>query len=304
MAGAARTRTSSFGVNGRNAHDSTAYYDRAIYAGANGDNGNGRHSAAVSGLPAVIPAHLLNRVTVADAAAPGEHRLPDNSVHLMVTSPPYCVGKDYDEDLTLEQYLDLLNAVWTETERVLVPGGRVCINIANVGRKPYIPLHSYIIQQMLALGFNMRGEIIWDKGASSGSSSAWGSWQSASNPCLRDQHEYILVFNKGDYRRRKPAGVDPSIGRDDFLEFTRSVWRFNAESAKRVGHPAPYPVELPRRCIELYTFPGDVIFDPFMGSGTTGVAAAQAGRDFAGYELNPDYAASANWRIRHCKGFW
>ncbi len=150
MAGAARTRTSSFGVNGRTAHDATAYYDRAIYSGGNGDNGNGRDPAAVSGLPAVIPAHLLNRVTVADAADPGENRLPDNSVHLMVTSPPYCVGKDYDEDLTLEQYLDLLNCVWTETERVLVPGGRVCINIANVGRKPYIPLHSYIIQQMLA----------------------------------------------------------------------------------------------------------------------------------------------------------
>lgn len=304
MPTANRTKTSSFGVKGRSAHDSTDYYDRAIYSGVNGHNGNGRHSDAVSGSPAVIPPHLLNRVTVADAADPGENRLPDNSVHLMVTSPPYCVGKDYDEDLTLEQYLDLLNAVWTETERVLVPGGRVCINIANVGRKPYIPLHSYIIQQMLGLKFNMRGEIIWDKGASAGSSSAWGSWQSASNPCLRDQHEYILVFSKGDYRRKKPAGVDSSIGRDDFLEFTRSVWRFNAESAKRVGHPAPYPVELPRRCIELYTFPGDVIFDPFTGSGTTGVAAVQAGRAFAGYELNPDYAVSANLRIHHSRRLW
>ena len=120
--------------------------------------------------------------------------LPDYSVHLMVTSPPYNVRKEYDEDLTLEEYLNLLHVVFKETYRVLVTGGRACINIANLGRKPYLPLHALIIQTMLEIGFLMRGEIIWDKAASASPSTAWGSWQSASNPVLRDVHEYILVF--------------------------------------------------------------------------------------------------------------
>lgn len=89
--------------------------------------------------------------------------LPNNSVHLMITSPPYNVTKEYDDNLSLEEYVLLLRNVWKETYRVLVPGGRACINIANLGRKPYIPLHSYIIKDMLELGFLMRGEIIWNK---------------------------------------------------------------------------------------------------------------------------------------------
>ena len=164
----------------------------------------------------------------------------------MVTSPPYAVGKDYDEDLTLPEYRKLLRGAWKETRRLLVPGGRVCINVANIGRKPYIPLHAYIIQDMERLGFLMRGEIIWDKGSSAGSSTAWGSWLSASNPTIRDQHEYILLFSKEGYRRPKVDGRGDTIGRDQFLDNTRSVWRMTAESAKRVGHPAPFPVELPR----------------------------------------------------------
>lgn len=300
-----RTETSPFGVNGRNGHDSSGFYGRRIYGDAESDP-----AAAVESLnvftpdaPCVptgenpIPEHLLNRVVVADSANPApEVRLPDNSVHLAVTSPPYCVGKDYDSDLTLAEYLAFLKSVWTETCRILVPGGRLCVNIANIGRKPYIPLHAYIIGQMAELGFNMRGEIIWDKAASAGSSSAWGSWLSASNPCLRDQHEYILIFSKGDYKRVK-GGKQDTITRDDFMDFTRSVWRFSAESAKRIGHPAPFPVELPRRCIELYSFAGDVIFDPFAGSGTACVAAKWTARNFVGYELNPEYAHSANIRL-------
>ena len=120
--------------------------------------------------------------------------LPDNSVHQMITSPPYNASKEYDENLSLREYLDLLYSVWQETYRVLVWGGRACINIANLGRKPYIPLHSYIIDAMQKIGFLMRGEIIWNKAASASPSTAWGSWCSASNPVLRDIHEYILVF--------------------------------------------------------------------------------------------------------------
>jgi len=168
-----------------------------------------------------------------------------------------------------------------EVYRTLVWGGRVCFNVANLGRKPYIPLHAYLIERFEEMGFLFRGEIIWDKGdAISGSSTAWGSWKSAVNPILRDQHEYIIVLSKGGFRRERESGKDDTITLEEFLEFTRNVWRFPPESAIRVGHPAPFPEELPYRRIQLYTFKGDVVLDPFVGSGTTAVVAAKLGRHF------------------------
>ena len=222
--------------------------------------------------------------------------LPDRSLHLMVTSPPYNVGKDYDDDLSMDDYLDLLSNVLSETHRVLVDGGRACVNIANIGRKPYIPLHAYIIQIASEIGFYMRGEIIWDKGMS-GSSTAWGSWMSPSNPTLRDTHEYILVFQKPPFGRKRIEGHEPTISRDDFLEHTKSMWTFPPTSAKRAQHPAPFPVELPRRLIDLYTFSNEVVLDPFMGSGATAIAAVELGRSFVGYEISPDYVAIARARL-------
>lgn len=288
-----RTKTSSFGVNGRRGHDSSDYYARRINGISPGEE-NGDFSYSEEPLPA----HLVNQVLLDSCISPSrENRLPNDSVHLVVTSPPYAVGKDYDKDMSLSEYLAFLRSAWKEVHRVLVPGGRACINVANIGRKPYIPIHSYIIQDMLELGFWMRGEIIWDKGVSSGSSTAWGSWKSASNPCIRDQHEYILVFCKDNYTRPRLENKIDSIGRDAFLYNTRSVWSIQAESASRVGHPAPFPVELPRRCIELYTFQGEVVFDPFIGSGTTGVAAIETGRQFVGYETNAGYQSLALGRI-------
>lgn len=287
-----RTKTASFGVNGRRSHDSSAYYARRITEDSLGNN----KPVAYTENP--LPDHLVNQVLLDSCVTPAErNRLPPRSVHLMVTSPPYAVGKEYDEDLTLSEYRQLLRDAWKETLRVLVPGGRACINVANIGRKPYIPLHAYIIQDMERLGFLMRGEIIWDKGSSAGSSTAWGSWMSASNPCIRDQHEYILIFSKDGYQRPKVNERSDTIGRDEFLDNTRSVWHMKAESAKRVDHPAPFPVELPRRCIEMYTYAEEVIFDPFMGSGTTGVAAIACSRRFVGYEIDADYQSRAMQRI-------
>jgi site-specific DNA-methyltransferase (adenine-specific) len=223
--------------------------------------------------------------------------LPDNSVHLMVTSPPYNVGKEYDEDLTLQEYLEFLKGVWREVHRVLVPGGRACINVANLGRKPYIPLHVYIVESLLEIGFLMRGEIIWNKASSASPSTAWGSWLSAANPTLRDVHEYILVFSKGAFNRKNPEKRENTISKDEFLESTRSVWTFPAESAHKVGHPAPFPVELPRRLIELYTFKDEVVLDPFMGSGQTAIAAVKTGRHYVGYEVDGEYVRLAEKRI-------
>lgn len=224
--------------------------------------------------------------------------LPDNSVHLMVTSPPYNVGKEYDKDFTLEEYLEFLKRVWKEVYRVLVPGGRVCINIANLGRKPYIPLHAFIIRDMLDIGFLMRGEIIWNKASSTSPSTAWGSWCSAANPTLRDVHEYILIFSKGTFQRKNVNKRKSTISREEFLEFTKSVWTFPAVSAKEIGHPAPFPVELPYRCIQLYTYEGEVVLDPFMGSGQTAIAAIKAGRYYVGYDVEEEYVKLAEKRIK------
>jgi site-specific DNA-methyltransferase (adenine-specific) len=282
------TRTSSFGSPGRIGHDSSAFYSARLYA----DQPKGQEEAYVENP---IPAARLD--SIIHASSESMKDLPDASVHLMVTSPPYNVGKDYDEDLSLEEFLGFLKRVWAETYRVLVPGGRACINVANLGRKPYIPLHAMLIADMLDLGFLMRGEIIWDKGASASSSTAWGSWQSASNPTLRDTHEYILVFSKGSFRREKVDGRASQISKEEFLEFTKSVWTFGAESAKKVGHPAPYPIELPYRLIQLYTFSGEVVLDPFMGSGQSALAALKAGRHFVGYEVNEEYLRLAEKRI-------
>lgn len=142
----------------------------------------------------------------------------------------------------------------------------------------------------------MRGEIVWDKGGSAGSSTAWGSWQSASNPTIRDVHEYILVFSKGRFKRER-LGRENSISRDDFLEYTKSVWRFSTVSARRIGHPAPFPVELPRRLIQLYTFVDEIVLDPFMGSGSTALAARESGRHFVGFDTNPAYITLAEERL-------
>jgi DNA modification methylase len=287
-----KTQTSSFGSKGRISHDSSRFYSSRLYAQSVHEDTTSRYEENS------VPENILDQVLQASSEV--MHHLPDSSIHLMVTSPPYNVRKEYDEDLTLDEYLTLLDRVIRETYRVLVPGGRACINIANLGRKPYIPLNAYITRNMIDAGFLMRGEIIWDKGSSAGSSTAWGSWLSASNPTLRDVHEYILVFSKGRFKR-EVQNRESTIQRDDFLELTKSVWHFPTESATRVGHPAPFPVELPRRLIELYTFKGEVILDPFIGSGTTALAALDTGRHFVGYEVDDSYVQIALDRIKSRK---
>ena len=280
------SKTSSFGVSRRESHDSSEFYARRLY-----NDTIEEHPEFVENR---IRGELLDTVRCIDSR--DMSLLPDDSVHLMVTSPPYNVGKDYDENLGLREYRQLLRDVCLEVYRKLVVGGRACVNVANLGRRPYVPLHSYIIADMLGIGFLMRGEIIWDKAASAGASTAWGSWMSASNPAMRDVHEYILVFSKGVMRRRG-EGKRSTISREEFLEYTKSVWGFPTESATRVGHPAPFPVELPYRLIQLYTFEGDVVLDPFCGSGTTCVAALTTNRHFVGFDNNEEYVKLARERI-------
>jgi len=281
------TRTSKFGVSKREGHDSTLFYGSRLYQGFVSDENAPEMENPIS-------VEVLDQVLCQDSRR--MDNIPDSSVHLMVTSPPYNVGKEYDKDLDLDEYMNLLKNVFSETHRVLVNGGRACVNIANVGRKPYIPYHKFIIDVLSTVGFLMRGEIIWNKGAGAGVSTAWGSWCSATNPTLRDTHEYILVFSKGKFRR-VGKGKESTITRDEFLEFTKSVWSFQPESAKKVGHPAPFPIELPYRCIQLYTFKGEVVLDPFCGVGATPIAAMKTGRHFIGIDIDPEYVEKARKRV-------
>ncbi|MCH8337874.1 MAG: site-specific DNA-methyltransferase [Chloroflexi bacterium] len=285
--GSKRTTTSSFGSRGRISHDASHFYSSRLYRGL-GPDGVSEY------IERELPAEYRDRIFGSSSQEMSE--LPDHSVHLMVTSPPYNVRKEYDEDLSLEEYRELLRTVFKETYRVLVTGGRACVNVANLGRKPYLPLHAFVIEDMINAGFHMRGEIIWDKGASAAASTAWGSWLSASNPVLRDVHEYILVFSKDTFSR-KGIGKDSTIERDEFLEWTKSIWRIPAVSARKIGHPAPFPEELPERLIKLYTYRGDVVLDPFAGSGTSCVAALKNGRTYVGYEIEEEYVGLAEARL-------
>lgn len=284
-----KTITSSFGSPGRRSHDASPFYSSRLYEGL---------PAEQEGASANNPIPLANLDQVFCCSAENMAELPDNSVHLMITSPPYNVGKEYDSDLSLEDYLAFLERVWREVYRLLVMGGRACINVANLGRRPYIPLHAMVAFSMQRTNFLMRGEIIWNKAASASPSTAWGSWKSASNPTLRDVHEYILVFSKGTYKRPNPLRRQSTITDEEFLEFTKSVWTFPAEPASKIGHPAPFPLQLPYRLIQLYSFRDEVVLDPFMGSGQTALAALKAGRHFVGYETNSAYVDLAERRIR------
>lgn len=282
------TVTSAFGSPGRIGHDSTKFYSSRLYEGQ-------RVQANVAYIENPINLSLLNKLYCKSSEAMDE--IPDYSVHLMITSPPYNVTKEYDKNLSLDEYRDLLKRVLKETYRVLVTGGRACINIANLGRKPYIPLHSYIIEDMLEIGYLMRGEIIWNKASSASPSTAWGSWLSASNPVLRDIHEYILVFSKESFTRKKKK-KENTIKKEEFLEWTKSVWTFPAVSAKTIGHPAPFPEELPYRLIQLYSFKDDVVLDPFCGSGMACLSALKNKRYYIGYDINQEYVNLAHRRIQ------
>lgn len=282
------TKTSAFGSSGRIGHDSSAFYSSRLYESL-------PKQETVKYVENHIPFEFLDRVFAKSSEKMEE--LPDNSVHLMVTSPPYNVGKEYDEALTLEGYRAFLKRVWGEVKRVLVPGGRACINIANLGRKPYIPLHAFIVEDMLDLGFLMRGEILWNKASSSSPSTAWGTWLSPKNPTLRDVHEYILVFSKNMFSR-KNLGRKSTLSEEEFLQFTKSVWTFPAEPATKVGHPAPFPVELPYRLIQLYTFEEEVVLDPFIGSGQAAIGAVKTRRHYVGYDIDEEYVKLAERRIK------
>lgn len=294
------TTTSNFGVGKRESHDATSFYERFV-------------PPVLSTDDEVAPPKSLDAIWHGDARQMDVHGdIADGSVALVVTSPPYFAGKAYEEELgqngipaSYLEYLQMLRDVFAECARKLEPGGRIAVNVANLGRKPYRSLSSDVISILEDLGLLLRGEIIWQKGKGAGGSCAWGSFQRPGNPVLRDVTERVIVASKGrfdravDAKARAQAGLpsDGSMTVDDFLDATLDVWELAPESARRVNHPAPFPVELPARLIDLYTYVGDLVLDPFMGAGTTAVAAVRSGRHFVGFDTDPDYIAGAEARV-------
>jgi modification methylase len=292
------TSTSTFGVSRRESHDASAFYDRFTAPELTADT-------------QISQRKDIDEIFLGDARH--MEAIDDSSVALVVTSPPYFAGKEYETALgeghvpaTYAAYLAMLEEVMAECVRKLEPGGRIAVNVANLGRKPYRSLSgdvAWILQDRLRL--LLRGEVIWIKARGATGSCAWGSFQRPANPVLRDLSERIIIAGKGRFdravnprerfERRLPS--EASIFRDEFMEATTDLWEIPPESASRVGHPAPFPVELPERLIHLYTYRGDLVLDPFVGSGTTAVAALRTERHFAGYDTDPQYVASAKIRI-------
>lgn len=297
----APTSTANFGSSRRESHDASAFYERF-------------NAPELSSDDTIRSTKRLDVIHAADAR--NMKHVESDSVALVVTSPPYFAGKQYEEALgeggipaTYFEYLELLRQVFAECKRVLEPGGRIAVNVANLGRRPYRSLASDITQILEGLGLLMRGEVVWWKGRAAGSSCAWGTFQRPNNPVLRDVTERIVIASKGRFDRAKTAQQryhegypsTATITRDEFLEATTDLWEIPPESATRVGHPAPFPVELPKRLIELYTYKDDVVLDPFMGSGTTAVASIRTDRRFVGYDTDRGYIATAKERIKEEK---
>lgn len=287
------TKTSKFGTSKREAHDSSDFYNRSLYGNSNGATPKDIVSVQEGSQPLPPMSEWADQVYC--HTSENMTHVPSDSVGLAFTSPPYNVGKDYDDDMNLDAYLALIESVGKEVYRVLKPGGRYVVNIANLGRRPYIPLHSHFYSRHASLGFVTMGEIIWQKGKGASGSCAWGSWMSAKAPRLRDIHEYLLVFAKGEFSRPDKGISD--ISRDEFMKSTLSIWEVAPESAKRVGHPAPFPVELAERVIRLFSYVDDVVLDPFNGSGSTCLAAVKNSRHYVGYDISEQYCSLATDRI-------
>lgn len=291
------TATANFGSSRREGHDASAFYERFV-------------------PPEVSDDTTIDRPDEVDVIYTHDARQMDkvasSSVALVVTSPPYFAGKQYEESLGVDgvpatyfEYLQLLRDVFAECKRVLEPGGRIAVNVANLGRRPYRSLSSDVTQILQDLGLLLRGEVIWWKGRAAGGSCAWGTFQRPSNPVLRDITERVVIASKGRFDRaltptQRLANELPStatISRDEFMDATTDLWEIAPESATKVGHPAPFPVDLPKRLIELYTYEDDVILDPFMGSGSAAVAALRTRRHYIGFDTDANYVSAAERRI-------
>jgi site-specific DNA-methyltransferase (adenine-specific) len=227
--------------------------------------------------------------------------IPDNSVHLVITSPPYNVGKAYDthnDKMDYQEYLNWLNEIWIEVKRILVPGGRFCLNIAPTGIKDFVPIHHDFSNQLRKLGLTLRTEIIWYKQTML-KRTAWGSYKSPANPHIVPSWEYVLVFSKGQ-ARLDGNPEDADITKEEFMKFSDGMWYIPPET-KRNGHPAPFPQELIYRLIKFYSYKGNTVLDMFGGTGTVALVAYKTSRNYMHIDLSKEYCKVAEQRINEIK---
>src|SRR3989338_6874375 len=228
-------------------------------------------------------------------------KLPDSSIHLAITSPPYNVGKDYDshnDQMNYDKYLDWLNKVWVETSRVLVPGGRFCLNIAPTGIKEFLPIHHDFTSQLRKIGMLFRTEIIWYKQTML-KRTAWGSFKSPSNPHIVPSWEYVLIFSKGQ-NKLNGNPEDADITKEEFMKFSDGMWYIPPER-QRNGHPAPFPEDLIYRLIKFYSFKGNTVLDMFGGTGTVAAVAKKNDRNFVHIDLSKEYCKVTEKRLKSAK---
>ena len=222
------------------------------------------------------------------------------SIDLIVTSPPYNVDIKYNshkDDVSYSDYLEFSEKWLRRCFDWLREDGRLCLNVPldkNKGGQQSVGADFTHIAK--TIGYQYHSTIIWNEGNIS-RRTAWGSWMSASAPFVIAPVELILILYKNKWK--KTSGSKKSdVTRDEFMNWTNGVWTFNGESKKKVGHPAPFPLELPKRCIKMFSYVGDTVLDPFMGSGTTILAAAMHGRKGIGIDVDKGYCKLAQQRIQ------
>jgi site-specific DNA-methyltransferase (adenine-specific) len=243
-------------------------------------------------------------VTIYQADSTHLEVLDDASIDLTVTSPPYNLDISYDgyaDAVPYEVYLEWVSLWAAALLRVTRTTGRLCVNIpldSNKGGKRAV--YADYVRVLVDAGWRYQTTIVWNEQNIS-RRTAWGSWLSPSAPFITAPVEMVGVFYKDNWKR--PRGDKRTdLERDEFLAWTLGVWHFQGENPRKVGHPAPFPVELPRRLIKLYSYVGDVVLDPFLGSGTTAVAAKVLGRRCVGIDRSADYCAVAAKRCRRTGG--
>jgi site-specific DNA-methyltransferase (adenine-specific) len=228
--------------------------------------------------------------------------IEESSVDLIVTSPPYNVDihyQSYKDDIPYEKYLEFTRKWLTKAFNLIKVDGRMCLNIPldkSRGRKEegFQSVYADILTIAKEVGWKYFSTIIWNEGNIS-RRTAWGSWMSARAPYVIAPVEVIIVLYKKYWQKKEKGGSD--ITRNEFMEWTNGLWTFPGESKKRVGHPAPFPVELPKRCIKLFSFVGDTVLDPFLGSGSTLIACSLLKRKGIGIEIDPLYCEIAKNRL-------
>ena len=222
------------------------------------------------------------------------------SIDLVITSPPYNVDIQYnshDDQITYENYLEFSQRWMERCYGWLKDDGRFCLNIPldkNKGGQQSVGADLTTIAKKC--GFAYHSTIIWNEGNIS-RRTAWGSWMSPSAPYVIAPVELIVVLFKGDWKR-PAAGRKSDITRQEFIDWTNGLWTFSGESKKKVNHPAPFPVELPLRCMKLFSYVDDIVLDPFLGSGSTLVAACRCKRRGIGIDMDQEYCGIARERIR------